>query len=149
MRIRTCRVAALERSWVLQAMTALSLAPEAPHPHPAIQGGQRPGGLLGRNVTNKLKPLLAARTGLWKIKGAGVWETATNLMKRMNSRCGLWPAHSCCPWTLGENPGQRGKEAEGSGCPRLGLVSSLLPAQGPDWCQRNTDIAIYLWLLMQ
>jgi hypothetical protein len=98
---------------------------------------------LGRNVTNKLKPLLAARIGLWKIKGAGLWETATNLMKRMNSRCGLWPAHSCCPWTLGENPGQREKEAEESGSPRLGLASSLLPAQGTS--VRETQISPYTW----
>lgn len=62
---------------------------------------------------NKLKPLLAARIELWKIKGAGTWETATNLMKRMDSRCGHWPAHSCCPWARGENPEATGHREGG------------------------------------
>lgn len=43
-------------------------------------------------LMNKLLSLLTARTGLWGIKGARAWETATNLMKRMDSRCGLWPS---------------------------------------------------------
>lgn len=63
---------------------------------------------------NKLKPLLAAWIELWKIKGAGTWETATNLMKRMNSRCVLWPAHSCCPWAPEENPEATGQREGGT-----------------------------------
>lgn len=43
-------------------------------------------------LMNKLLSLLTARTGLWGIKGARAWERATNLMKRMDSRCGLWPS---------------------------------------------------------
>lgn len=43
-------------------------------------------------LMNKLLSLLTARTGLWGTKGASAWERATNLMKRMSSRCGLWPS---------------------------------------------------------
>lgn len=53
-------------------------------------------------LMNKLLSLLTARIGLWGIKGASAWETATNLMKRMDSRCGLWPSRqlpSLDSWT--------------------------------------------------
>lgn len=97
---------------------------------------QRPGGPVGGDLTNKLKPLLATWIGLWKIKGAGAWETATNLMKGMNSRCGLWPKHSCCPW--GE-PWTEGRKQKDQAAPDSGhrvSVSSMSSTR--TCCHRST-----------
>ena len=78
---------ALERPFVGPWARGHSASPPLPTPRRAAAYWEDSPFLM-----NKLLSLLTAGTGLWGIKGARAWETATNLIKKMSFRCGLWPS---------------------------------------------------------